>query len=88
MSDGATTDLELLDGWRAGRNLDGEALFRRHFDALYRFFWNKAGADCEELLQRTLMACVRCSTICSSMRRMLWLGLPMQKSLCRLKECG
>jgi RNA polymerase sigma-70 factor (ECF subfamily) len=51
-------DLELLDAWRAGDARAGERLFQRHFDALYRFFRNKVGAECEELMQRTLMICV------------------------------
>jgi RNA polymerase sigma-70 factor (ECF subfamily) len=51
-------DLDLLDRWRAGDRDAGEQLFERHFDGLYRFFCNKVGDDSEELLQRTLTACV------------------------------
>jgi RNA polymerase sigma-70 factor (ECF subfamily) len=54
-----TTDLELLDRWREGDADAGNQLFQRYFDNLYRFFDNKAGADVDELIQATLLACVR-----------------------------
>lgn len=52
-------DLELLRAWRAGDDDAGSELFRRHFDALYRFFVNKVPDAAEDLMQNTLMACVR-----------------------------
>ena len=37
----------------------GDALFQRHFDALYRFFQNKAGpVSLDDLVQQTFLACV------------------------------
>lgn len=50
-------DDELLAAWRAGEAEAAEVLFERHFDALYRFFRNKADAAADELVQRTLLAC-------------------------------
>lgn len=51
-------DAALLERWNGGEASAGEALFERHFDAIYRFFRNKVSDDCEELVQRTLMACL------------------------------
>lgn len=54
-----SSDSELLTRWRSGDRAAGDALFVRHFDALYRFFVRKVEADAvEELIQRTLLACV------------------------------
>jgi RNA polymerase sigma factor (sigma-70 family) len=53
------SDLELLERWRGGDQAAGSELFKRHFDGLYRFFINKVDAEAEDLIQRTLMACVR-----------------------------
>jgi RNA polymerase sigma-70 factor (ECF subfamily) len=50
-------DHELLDRWRSGDRAAGEALFARHFDSLCRFFVTKC-PDPDELVQRTLLACV------------------------------
>lgn len=52
-------DLELLGRWREGDRAAGEALFARHFPSLCRFFATKCGADAEDLIQRTMLACVR-----------------------------
>lgn len=52
------SDLELLELWRAGDREAGNALFGRHFAAVFRFFRNKTGADAEDLVQRTFVACV------------------------------
>ena len=52
-------DFTLLDAWRAGDKTAGNQLFERHFRSLLRFFYNKVGeSDCEDLLQRTFIACV------------------------------
>ena len=51
-------DDELVARWRAGDRSAGEALFARHFDALYRFFATKCG-DPGDLTQATLLAVVR-----------------------------
>lgn len=50
------TDEELLARWRDGDAQAAEALFERHFDALYRFFRNKAELAVDDLVQRTLLA--------------------------------
>lgn len=50
-------DVELLDRWQAGDPGAGQALFGRHFDAIYRFFANKS-SDPDELVQATFLACL------------------------------
>lgn len=52
-------DLEELDRWRAGDATAGEALFARHFNSLCGFFATKCHGDADDLVQRTLLACVR-----------------------------
>ncbi len=51
-------DSALLERWRAGDAQAGNALFRRHFKALNRFFRNKVDEGVEDLLQNTFLACV------------------------------
>ena len=51
------SDIALLDAWRAGDNQAGNALLARHFKPLLRFFEHKVGADADELIQRTMLAC-------------------------------
>lgn len=51
-------DFAVLQRWRDGERTAGSELLQRHFDSLYRFFRNKAGADCDDLIQRTFLACV------------------------------
>ncbi|MFN0245805.1 MAG: RNA polymerase sigma factor [Kofleriaceae bacterium] len=51
-------DLVLLDRWRTGDKVAGNALFERHFQALYRFFRNKTDDAIEDLVQETFLACV------------------------------
>ena len=52
-------DFELLDRWRDGDKAAGQALFARHFDSLCGFFATKCNGEADELVQRTLLACVR-----------------------------
>lgn len=52
-------DLEELDRWRAGDQAAGQALFARHFDSLCGFFATKCHGEADDLVQRTLLACVR-----------------------------
>jgi len=52
-------DFELLDQWRAGNTTAGSELLRRYFDNLYRFFSSKVDDEVEDLIQITLLACVR-----------------------------
>src|ERR1051325_6527963 len=51
-------DLALLESWRAGDVRAGQALFRRYFHDVYRFFANKVGAEADELVQQTFAASV------------------------------
>lgn len=53
------SDRELLDAWCAGDNEAGEALTRRHFDAVCRFFRGKLGDDVEDLIQQTFQICTK-----------------------------
>lgn len=52
-------EFELLEAWRAGDPRAGDALLRRSFAALHRFFANKVDDEVEDLIQRTLLALVR-----------------------------
>jgi len=52
-------DLELLTAWRGGSKAAGGELFERHFECLRRFFRTKVPmTDVEDLVQRTLLACL------------------------------
>lgn len=53
-----SSDLDLLDAWRAGDRRAGSELFSRHFDSVYRFFRNKVDVQFEDLVQRTFVACL------------------------------
>jgi RNA polymerase sigma-70 factor (ECF subfamily) len=52
------SDYDLLDAWVAGDAEAGNALFERHLGSLQRFFGSKVGSDGDELVQRTMIACV------------------------------
>ncbi len=52
------TDFELLDRWQAGEADAGHALLARHFDSLCGFFESKCDQDADDLVQRTMLACV------------------------------
>jgi RNA polymerase sigma-70 factor (ECF subfamily) len=54
-----STDIDLVDAWRAGDAEAGQALFQRHFDSIYGFFETKCEADADELVQSTFLACLR-----------------------------
>lgn len=54
----ATDEPALLAAWRAGDAQAGQALFRRHYAGLTRFFRSKAGDAAFELTQTTFLACV------------------------------
>lgn len=53
-------DAVLFDAWSGGDKVAGQTLYRRHFKPLYRFFRNKAPDDYEDLIQTTMLECVRC----------------------------
>lgn len=52
------TDQDLLEHWRGGDVRAGATLLERHTPSLLRFLRRRAGADADELLQATLLACV------------------------------
>lgn len=52
-------DLQLLHAWREGDAAAGEALFERHFEAVYGFFCNKLGGHAvDDLVQQTFLGCL------------------------------
>ncbi len=53
-------DIALLRAWQGGDDTAGNALVRRHFDAVYRFFSGRLRRDLEvtDLAQKTFMACL------------------------------
>jgi RNA polymerase sigma factor (sigma-70 family) len=55
---GELGDAELLEKWRAGDRRAGNVLLKRHFNELYGFFRNKVDQGVEDLVQRTMLACV------------------------------
>jgi RNA polymerase sigma factor (sigma-70 family) len=54
----ADNDLDMLTRWRGGDSTAGNALFHRHFEALYRFFERKTEGDIDDLVQETFLACL------------------------------
>jgi RNA polymerase sigma factor (sigma-70 family) len=54
-----SSDFELLDAWNGGDQQAGEALFERHFEALYVFFHSKTPEAADDLIQATFLACVQ-----------------------------
>ncbi len=52
------SDFELLDAWAAGDRGAGGELFRRHFQAVFRFFRNKIDGGVEDLVQQTFLGCI------------------------------
>lgn len=56
------TDLELLEGWRAGDGDAGKQLFERHFDSIFGFFETKCPNDADDLVQSTFLACLKAKT--------------------------
>lgn len=51
-------DAELFERWVAGESAAGNALIRRHFQTVHRFFRTKASHEVEDLIQRTFLAAV------------------------------
>jgi RNA polymerase sigma factor (sigma-70 family) len=52
------SDYELLDRWRADDRTAGQELLARYFDELCRFFESKCFQDADDLVQRTMLACL------------------------------
>jgi RNA polymerase sigma factor (sigma-70 family) len=50
-------DLRLLDLWCNGDTAAGNALFKRHFESIYRFFEHKTDSDIDDLVQETFLQC-------------------------------
>lgn len=59
MESSGSTELDLLAQWCEGSDHAGDLLLRRCFPLLYRFFINKVGDATDDLVQQTLIACVR-----------------------------
>ncbi len=51
-------DHQLLHAWRDGDARASEALLRRYYDRVYRFFDVRVPAAAEDLTQRTFLACL------------------------------
>ena len=51
-------DADLLRAWAGGDRTAGNTLFRRHFDALFRFLSTKLDGPCDDLVQETFEACL------------------------------
>jgi RNA polymerase sigma-70 factor, ECF subfamily len=52
------SDGELLERWRSGDTVSGEALFERYYDMVERFFLNKVSSGVQDLVQETFTRCV------------------------------
>ncbi|MEM7156611.1 MAG: sigma-70 family RNA polymerase sigma factor [Myxococcota bacterium] len=52
-------DEELLVRWREGDQLAGSELLSRYFSPLYDFFATKIDTGIDDLIQRTMLACVQ-----------------------------
>ena len=52
------SDGQLLEQWRAGDTVSGEALFERYYDMVERFFLNKVAGGVQDLVQETFVRCV------------------------------
>jgi RNA polymerase sigma factor (sigma-70 family) len=52
-------DRALIERWRAGDRLAGEALCSRYFAEIYRFFAHKIDGKADDLVQQTFMSCLQ-----------------------------
>ena len=59
MASETATELDLLGQWCDGSERAGDMLLRRCFPLLYRFFINKVGDATDDLVQQTLIGCIR-----------------------------
>ena len=53
------SDIELLASWGAGDTAAGNTLFERYFERLFRFFATKVDDELDDLVQATLLDCVK-----------------------------
>jgi RNA polymerase sigma-70 factor (ECF subfamily) len=54
-----TSDVALLSAWKAGDKAAGNVLFRRHVRLLFRFFRTKITGPVDDLVQETLLGCLK-----------------------------
>jgi RNA polymerase sigma-70 factor (ECF subfamily) len=66
------TDLELLEAWRAGDKVAGDALVSRYWEPVARFFRHKLGDDGVELISQTFLACVETAAPIEHLRAFLF----------------
>ncbi|MCG8418045.1 MAG: sigma-70 family RNA polymerase sigma factor [Proteobacteria bacterium] len=59
INDMEASDSELFEQWCNGDAKAGQVLFGRYYDVLDRFFINKISSDPGDLVQETLIACVK-----------------------------
>src|SRR4051812_44163322 len=59
MRDDNTTEVRLLEEWRAGDRAAGSELLRQYTPALQAFLGRKTSRNVDDLVQRTLLACVQ-----------------------------
>src|SRR4051812_28658573 len=52
------TDYDLLDRWRTDDRAAGQELLARYFGELCGFFETKCRQDADDLVQRTMLACL------------------------------
>ncbi|NJK31340.1 MAG: sigma-70 family RNA polymerase sigma factor [Deltaproteobacteria bacterium] len=52
------SDETLLNAWRGGDRDAGATLFERYYLSIARFFANKVGIDCDDLIQATFLGCL------------------------------
>lgn len=54
-----TTELRLIRHWRSGDRISGDRLLRRYVPVLKNYFARRVNSNVDELIQRTLLACVQ-----------------------------
>lgn len=52
-------DFALVQAWQGGDRGAGDTLLRRHVPGLQRFFANKVGDERDDLVQRTVLSCLK-----------------------------
>lgn len=54
-----TTELRLIRHWRSGDRHSGDRLLRRYLPVLQNYFSRRVNSNVDDLIQRTLLACVQ-----------------------------
>jgi RNA polymerase sigma factor (sigma-70 family) len=62
MNSEETTDTTLLDQWRSGDRAAADQLLRRYTPLLRSYFARRVARNVDELVQRTLLACIQSIT--------------------------